>query len=301
MPPSSANLVNIFVSDPGTHGLALEQIVPPPDKSPFAIPGWTGAGGLFDPGTPEFQAGQLYVVLTQTYGAWADFFGGDFTWQSGSAPLPIVPRAGKDFNAYYDRRGLKFCYVENAVTGQTIYTCESSDVISHECGHAVLDAHHPEYWDSLLSETGAFHEAFGDISALLSALDSPRVRALVLAENRGDLRRSNAVTRLAEQLARGLFDAGYADAVVSADALRDVANKLKYRDPDTLPARTPAARLSSESHNFSRIFSGALYDILVGIYEKSRKENAALAPDAALAQARSDAGHLIAQGLMLAP
>ncbi len=296
-----ANLVNIFVNDPGTKDAGLEQVALPQGKSPFAIPGWTGAGGLFAPGTLEFQMGQLYVVLTQTYGAWSDFFGGDLTWQPGFAQLPILPRASKDLNAYYDRKGLKFCYAADKITGQTIYTCESGDVIAHECGHAILDTQHPEYWDSLLSETGAFHEAFGDMSALLVALDSPRVRAVMLAENDGDLAKSNTVTRLAEQLARGLSNAGYADAVVSVDALRDVANKFRYRDPDKLPGRTPAARLSSESHNFSRVFSGAFYDMLVGINERLRKENAAVTPDAALAQARGDAGHLLAQGLTLAP
>jgi len=127
------------------------------------------------------------------------------------------------------------------------------------------------------------------------------VRALILAENGGDLAKSNAVTRLAEQLARGLCDAGYADAVVSAEALRDLANPFRYREPDELPGRAPATRLSSESHNFSRVFSGAFYDVLVGIYEQLRQDNAALLPDDALAQARREAGHLLAQGLMLAP
>jgi hypothetical protein len=41
--------------------------------------------------------------------------------------------------------------------------------------------------------------------------------------------------------------------------------------------------------------------MLVGIYEQLRQDNAALLPDDALAQARSDAGHLLAQGLMLVP
>jgi hypothetical protein len=164
-----------------------------------------------------------------------------------------------------------------------------------------LDAHHPEYWNALLSETTAFHEAFSDISALLVALGLPPARALILTETGGDLRRSNVVTRLAEQMARSFFDAGRADAVVSVEALRDLANKLKYRDPRTLPARAPAATLSSESHNFSRIFSGALYEVLVGIYEKLRRENAAWTPDAALAHARAVTGHLIAQGVTLAP
>jgi hypothetical protein len=275
------------------------QVIPPQDQSPFAIPGWDGTGGLFPPGTHQFQAGQLHVVLTRTYAMWFDFFDRAWEWQPGFARLPIVPRANEEFNAYYDRTALKFCYATNPLTRETVYTCESSDIIAHECGHAILDAQHPEYWDSLLSETAAFHEAFSDFSALLVALDSPRLRALMLAENDGDLAKSNTVTRLAEQMARGLFDSGFAHAVVSANALRDLVNPFRYRDPSKLPPRTPATRLSSESHNFSRIFSGALYDVLVGIYETLRREGRA--PDDALAEARTITGHLIAQGVLLAP
>jgi hypothetical protein len=293
------DLVNIFLNDPGTPGAPLVQVEPPRSKSPFAIPQWNGTGGLFQPGSAEFQACQLYVVLTRTYAMWTDFFTRDVTWQTTAAHLPVVPRAREEFNAYYDRQALKFCYATDPLTRQTVYTCESSDVIAHECGHAILDALHPEYWDSLLSESAAFHEAFSDFSALLAALDSPRVRALMLAENSGDLSKSNLVTRLAEQMARGLFNAGYTYAVVSPDAVRDLANPFRYRNPMHLPARAPAARLSSESHNFSRIFSGALYDVLVGIYERLRRDN--IAPDDALAQARDITGRLVAHGVLLAP
>jgi hypothetical protein len=299
--PQSSNCVNVFANDPNAEGLGLEEVTLPTSKSPFSIPGWNGTAGLFKPGTPEFEAGELFVVLTRTYAAWFDFFGSDFGWQPGFAQLPIVPRAGRDFNAYYDRTALKFFYNTDQVANLVVYASESSDIVAHECGHAVLDAHHPEYWDSLLGETGAFHEAFGDMSALLVTLNDPAVRAAILAENGGDLAQSNAVSRLAEQLARGLYDSGYADAVVSAGALRDAVNNFKYVTPDTLPGRAPASKLSSESHSFSRVFSGAFYDLLVAIYGQLRAENAALTSDAALVQARADAGHLLAQGLALAP
>ncbi|MBI5652586.1 MAG: hypothetical protein HZC40_19390 [Chloroflexi bacterium] len=296
-----AGLVNVFVNDPNARGLGLQQVQPPTAPSRFTIPGWNGAGGLFNPGTQQFQAGMLHVVLNQTYVMWSDFFNGDFAWQPRVNQLPVAPRAGQDLNAYYDRVGLKFFFANDQVTGATLYTCESADVVAHECGHAILDARHPDYWDSLLGETAAFHEAFGDVSAILITLADPRVRAAILAENNGDLAKSNAVTRLAEQLARGLANNGFAQAVVSPDALRDAVNTFRYRDPDQLPARTPASKLSSESHNFSRVFSGAFYNLLVVMYTQLRQADPALGADAALEQARYDAGHLIAQGLLLAP
>ncbi len=301
IPQPAVNPVNVYMNDPNATGLQLEQIAAPTGMMHFAIPGWTGAGGLFNPGTPEFQAGALAVILQRTYDVWCDFFGMDIRWEPGMAQLPIAPRAGKDFKAYYDRQALRFFYNDDPVTKQTIYACESCDVVAHECGHAALDAQHPDYWNSLLAETGAFHEAFGDMSAMLVTLSDPVVRAAILAENQGDLTASNAVSRLAEQLARGIADSGQPDSVVSPDALRDAVNEFSYRDPDTLPARAPASKLSSESHSFSRIFSGAFYDLLVGIYTALRQADNTLAADAALEQARTTAGHLLAQGLILAP
>ncbi len=298
---SSGIRVNIFSNDPNADGLALEQVEIPAGESRFAIPGWTGAGGLFEPGTPEFEAGALYVVLNRTFSMWIDLFGDAFTWQTGKPQLPVAPRAGKDFNAYYDRTGLKFFFQNDKSNGQIIYTCESAEIAAHECGHAILDARHPDYWDSLLTETAAFHEAFGDVSAILFTLSSPVVRQMILNENGGDLSMSNAATRLAEQMARGMSAAGYASAVASPDALRDFVNPFTYADPENLPGRGPASQLTSESHNFARVFTGAFYDLLVAIYNQLRAAKPTRDPEDALVQARADAGKLIAEGLDLAP
>ena len=295
------SLVDAFAEGSSGKDLPVEQVSPPMGPAHFVIPGWAGQSGLFNPGTLEFQAGQLAVVLDQTFSMWCDFFGTNLTWHSSVPRLPVTPRAGKDFNAYYDRLGLKFFFNTDPVTTQTIYTCDSSDVVAHECGHAILDAEHPDYWDSLLGETAAFHEAFGDISAILLTLNDLQVRAAILAENQGDLAKSNAVTRIAELLAQGLFNAGKVEAVVSSGALRDVANEFSYHEPDKLPARAPAAKLSLESHSFSRVFSGAFYDLLVGIYVQLLKENSTLGPDVALTQASRVSGQLLAQALILAP
>ncbi len=294
-------VVNIFANDPNAKGLGLEQVVPPAGYSPFLIPNWNDAGGLFDPGTVQFQAGQLHVVLNRTFAAWCDFMGMTVPWRSGKSQLTVEPRAGKDLNAYYDRDTVKFFFNMDPISRQPVYACESSDVIAHECGHAILDAHHPDYWDSLLAETAAFHEAFGDISALIVTLGDESVRSAVFTETNGDLTKSNIASRMSEQMARGFFLSGHPESVVSVEAMRDLANRFRYMDPDKLPARAPASKLSSESHSFSRIFSGAFYDLLVLLYTQLRKASTLLTPDAALARARVDAGHLLGQALSLAP
>ncbi len=75
---------------------------------------------------------------------------------------------GEDLNAYYDRRALNFFH--GFAGGGTVYSGESPDVVCHEQGHAILDAIKPELFNAGSNEVAAFHEAFGDMSAILAAL-----------------------------------------------------------------------------------------------------------------------------------
>lgn len=290
-----------FLNDPGGKGDVPERASIGKSAARFSIPGLPAEGALdgFKPGTVEFEASHLAVILTHAYDTWARYFGADYDWERGKV-LPVVPRAGRELNAYYDRRALKFFYANDLVSKRTLYTSESSDVVAHECGHAILDAHHPDYWNSLHPETGAFHEAFGDITALLTTLQFPSVRERMLKETGGDLRRSSNVTRLAEQLGNALY-VEYGRDAANVAFLRDLVNTFRYKETWMLPATAPAARLSSESHSFSRIFSGAFYQILVGVYQAKRKADAQLQADDALVQARDDVGKMLATALVLAP
>jgi|GEM_PF-620436 len=296
MPPT---LINFYPNDPAAQGGSPIQVpFPEPTTPGFTIDRWDGKPGLFPPGTPGFDAVQLYVALSHTVKSWESLFAAPFSrWQSTSGPLRVVPRAGKDFNAYYDRHSLRFFYNQDPQTGQIVYAGESLDIAAHEAGHAILDAYHPEYWDSLHPETPAFHEAFGDCSAILTTLGDSSVREAMLSETDGKLDRSNLVSRLAEQLGQAIFHLAGPRAAPE-DSLRNAVNQFRYRPPENLPPDTPQSRLSAEPHNFSRIFTGAFYDILIGIYNQLRTQAAA---DAALAQAREDAGKILARGIELVP
>lgn len=297
---TAAPLMSAFLNDPGSKGDLPEASAPGKSAARFSIPGLPAGGEMsaFKPGTVEFQATHLTVILTTAYDIWADYFGADFDWEMGPV-LPVLPRAGRELNAYYDRQALKFFYTTDPATGHTMYSCESSDVASHECGHAILDAHHPDYWSSLHPETGAFHEAFGDITALLTTLHFPSVRDRMLRETNGDLSRSSNVTRLAEELGKALFETKGKTAAGAA-ALRDLVNHFRFRETWNLPAIAPMSRLSSEAHNLSRVFSGAVYQVLVGIYDQLRESENYSAEDA-LVKARDVVGKLMATALLLAP
>ena len=173
-------------------------------------------------------------------------------WEVGTI-LPVDLDFGVDLNAFYDREGLKFFH--GTAAGRTVFSGESPDVVCHELGHALLDSFKPQLFDAASIEVAAFHESFGDMSAILSALQLSSVREGVLAETGGVLRRSSRLSRLAEQLGWAIRQS--VPSAVEPDCLRNAVNTFFYRDPDTLPTTAPATSLSSEPHSFSRVFTGA--------------------------------------------
>jgi hypothetical protein len=84
--------------------------------------------------------------------------------------LNVYPAAGQDLNAFYDRNSLKFFYALDPVVKKNIYTSDSSDVVSHETGHALLDSIRPDFWNVQSYEVWALHESFGDIISILNII-----------------------------------------------------------------------------------------------------------------------------------
>jgi hypothetical protein len=223
----------------------------------------------------------------------ADFWGAllpGLSWEVGSI-LPVDLDFGTDLNAFYDRVGLKFFH--GSAAGRTVFSGESPDVVCHELGHAVLDSLKPQLFDAASMEVAAFHESFGDMSALLSALQLPSVREGVLAETGGVLRRASRLSRLAEQLGWAIRQS--VPSAVEPDCLRNAVNTFFYRDPDTLPTTSPAAALSSEPHSFSRVFTGAFLEGLAGMLATMDAKD-----EAALLQVSKDMGAILVQGIRTA-
>ena len=178
-------------------------------------------------------------------------------WSSLQSPLSVTLVAGDDLNANYTRRfGLRF--YRHTVGTTRIFSGESPDVVRHELGHGLLDALRPELFDAASAEADAFHEAWGDMTAMLSALQRPSYRQRVLTETRGRLRTNSRLSRLAEQLGWGIRQSS--PDSVDRDCLRNAANRFSYVPTGSLPSIAPTAQLSSEPHSFPRVFTGAFLD-----------------------------------------
>jgi hypothetical protein len=268
-----ASTVMAWEDDPGAPDEAPART---PDVRPvpalggtlaIAIKGRTPAPKPYAQKTTEFRYWTAADALSRGIQFWSRMLPAGARWFTG-AKLPVTLDAGEDLNAYYDRRGLSFFH--RTVRGQMLFSGESPDVVCHELGHAVLDAIRPELWDTVTAEAAAFHESFGDVSALLCNLQLATLRREVLAETSGHLYQSSRLSRLAEQLGWGIRQVAPDQA--DRDCLRNAVNRFFYRDPNTLPPSGPASSLSSEPHSFSRVFTGAFFQGFAGLVPDSPGE-----------------------------
>jgi hypothetical protein len=254
--------IQCWRDDPG-NGLIVTCPLPNASKAPlgFKIAGAKPFPRHYQPGTVEFRYWTAAEALRRCADFWGSIVGG-IKWQTGNLLLPVkLDEKEPDFNAYYDREALRFFHGDTPFG--TIYSGESPDILCHEMGHAVLDAIKPQLWGAASHEAAAFHEAFGDISALLSALQLDDMPDAILKETGGRLI-SSSLSRLAEQLGAAIRLGRPQD--VEPDCLRNAVNSFAYLDPMNLPQIAPASQLSSEPHSFSRVFTGAFFEATARLF-----------------------------------
>jgi hypothetical protein len=256
------NTILAWEDDPISGLPPISRPVPNVTAAPFAtkIQDPAPAAKTYSTGTKEFRYWAAADALRRASDYWGGLIKGG-KWQGNRDTLPIFLDEGTDLNAYYDRRALNFFH--DTVAGKTVYSGESPDVVCHEFGHAILDSVRPQLWNVASVETSAFHESFGDMSAILCALQLPSVQTAVLAETGGRLNHNSRVSRLAEQLGWAIRQ--IQPSAVESDSLRNAVNSFFYRDPDTLPPNGPATTLSTEPHSFSRVFTAGFLEAVAGM------------------------------------
>lgn len=277
--------IDYLLNDMSTPDLIKVMNPPIPPVAPkFVVKDY--AGGGHTRGTVQSQAANCFVTVANTLNFQRQHTDKPLTNWAGTSTLIVLPQAGQDLNAYYDRRTLSFFYFGHKEIGGTVYTADSSDIVAHELGHAILDSFRPDTWGAASLEIWSFHEAFADLTAMMNIMSHKEILEYVINQTGGDMRKENIVANLAEHVGQAIYKvAGGPTSGRSPVTLRNAINDFKYVNPGTLPEAATDDKLAAECHSFGRIFLGAFYDILVMMHEDIKSRGDLNAVDS-LAEAR---------------
>jgi hypothetical protein len=202
---------------------------------------------------PQFRQLSVWAIVQNAL----DFFESGFalgrriSWAFEGNRLIVVPHAGYGENAYYDRssKSLQFYWFDSE-KGR-VFTCLSSDIVTHEFGHAVLDGLRPHYYESVTAQTAAFHEFIGDLTAILMAFRNNAFRKVVLKESNGKVDSLRLLAGLAQQFGKAVRNAPYLRSALNEETMATLASSL-------------------EPHALSEVLTGTMFDILKKVFAKHR-------------------------------
>lgn len=283
--------ISFIPNDPEAVGtLPKRRLASPRPDRPANIAGYNVAGataeGEFAVGTPEFLFWQCREAALAALDAWEAVHGPFASWQD-DVILPVFPNSGDDLNAYYDRASIRFFH--KTITGRTYFSGASTDVVAHEAGHGFLDAIRPDFWTSNFFEVNAFHEAFGDCVAILTALEDKATRTAILPS----VAATNPAEATAEELAAGIA------ALLpnhNAGVARHARNTFQWGPSGSLPDEGGPGELIYEVHSFGQVFSGCFYDCIVNVFQ-----GLARSTEASLLAATRTVGKLLVAATRQAP
>ncbi|RIA93200.1 hypothetical protein C1645_735766 [Glomus cerebriforme] len=207
----------------------------------------------------RFDVVHTFSVVRYVY----DLLSGDLQYLDGRPPvlkrpwgenkrLSIYPHAGEQANAFYNRSdaSLRFFYIKRQ-DGTPVYLCRSLDIVSHETGHSFLDILQPN-WLTGTGQSGAFHEAFGDLCSLFTLISMADIADLFITLTKANLRDpDNFISAVGEE---------FGDAIYNnrGKGLRNLTDPIK------------GSQANPEVHSLSVVFSGFYYDVLVDVFALER-------------------------------
>jgi len=268
-----------FVGEPEVRTVTTSDIRPGLVNTRIRIRDTQGASAqpdedgnyYYTPDSPEFDQVNAFYYSTYTLRMFERYAHRELPWSFPAARLDVDPHVGRGANAFYSEQDRMLGFYGMEYNGETFIAAQSADVVSHETAHAVLDGTRDLYNESFGLGSMAFHEAFGDMAAVLVALHDDSLITRLLVWTKGNLRTENFIARLAEQMSKASprMEDHIQDHTLY---LRNAINDLRCVPFDGLAYRVtdPETELAREPHNYSRLFTGAFYDILVGIYERLR-------------------------------
>lgn len=229
----------------------------PPWQGARHAPVQPGRDGHFDhlaPGSREFMAAHMYGTLRFVLDVWEGYWGGEIPWHFAAdyPRLELVPAVEWN-NA---QSGYGFIEAGHARPGAPDPQPFSLnfDVLAHELGHAFMYSllGLPPA-DRLRAQFLALHESAADCVAMVAVLHFDSVVDRLLQRTSGNLYLPNELNRIGE--------------LSETEEIRLATHSLKIADVPDLG--TPAHLLSHpQRHAMSLPLTGALFDVLVEVFEE---------------------------------
>jgi len=247
----------------------------PPYRGEVLPPAMPDRRGDFDwiaVGTPQFQAAHLFGSARRALDVWHHYIGHTVRWWHEEAHprlelVTLVQWANAQSGPGFLETGLK----PNRY-GEVQPFCLNFDIIAHEIGHAVLfsELGVPDL-AALTGEFLAFHESFSDLTALVSAMHFESVIDRLLSQTDGNLYVLNLVSRIGP-----LSDLDQIRIADNEAVMSDYAD-LRLNDDGTWFDPTGAGR---NAHHLAQPLTGAIFDILVDLYQDGLVARGVLPPHA---------------------
>jgi hypothetical protein len=159
---------------------------------------------------PGFHAENVYGLVMHTLGRFEAALGRRVDWQFRAHQIKVIPHAFDVANAYYSRENESIFFGYFSQPSGRVFTCLAHDIVVHETTHALLDGLRSRFLVPSSPDQAAFHEAYADIVALLSAFTLGDVVA-------------HLIDQAAEKAPGRARDGQIRSADVTVEALRDSA------------------------------------------------------------------------------
>jgi hypothetical protein len=245
-------------------------------RRPDLQPGPDGHFDHVDAADPAFGAAHIYACVRRVLDIWEGYLDREIRWHFA----PLFPRLELIPYVEWDNAQAGFGFLETGwgrpKTGDAQPFCLNFDVLGHETGHLIIFSilGIPDDAD-LTTEYLAFHESASDCVALLSVLHFDSFIRHVLDACRGNLYVENELNRLAE-----LSPTEQIRLASNDKRLSDVADRKQ-------PWQTLA---QPERHEIGQPMTGAVFDILVEVFQEF------LVEDGLITRALADRAHRAADG-----
>lgn len=268
--PGDARFNVIDAEDKQPYDDTIQPPTRPPFLGPVAAPVRPGPDGHFDhilTDSREFLAATMYATVRRTLDIWESYFGHPviFPFALNFPRMELIPAVNWD-NAQSGYGFLEFGYASDG-NGPDLTRpyCENFDVLAHEMGHTIVygTLGYPTTPMAKSVEYGGFHESAADLVALVAALHFETLLDHLLASSRGNLFTVNELSRVGET------------------ALNEqIRLAFNYERMSTV---------SPEPHDLSQPLTGALFDVLVEVFQKKLLARGLISP-ALAAQAMGPEG-----------